>query len=448
MRTEISNVTIVNEGKKVIGTVVINETKIVEICTDGKKPCRKSDEVVDGSGMYLIPGVIDDHVHFREPGLTHKANIASETRAAAAGGVTSFMEMPNTRPATTTLTALHDKYHRAAKESRINYSFYFGATNNNSHLFEKLNPHRTCGIKLFMGSSTGNMLVDDKNGLEMVFSRANMPIAVHCEDTGIISANAEKYRKLYGDDIDIKYHPLIRSEEACYKSLEKAVELAKKHDKQLHILHISTARELELLSDKALSEKKITAEVTPAHLIFCDKDYEEKGALIKCNPAIKTQHDRDALREALRSGKIDMIGTDHAPHLIEEKKGGALKATSGMPSMQFTLPAMLRMVDEGLFTIEQIVEKMCHAPAEYFKIDKRGYIRKNYYADLVLIAPNKKWKVSKKEILSICNWSPFEKETFNWKVCRTWVNGECVYNNGKINDNVRGRALRFLRQAP
>ena len=445
MRIEISNVTIVNEGKKAKGSVVINGSKIVEVCTDGKKPCRKSDEVIDGSGMYLIPGVIDDHVHFREPGLTHKATIQSETRAAAAGGVTSFMEMPNTRPATTTISALHDKYHRAAKDSRINYSFYFGATNDNSHLFEKLNPHRICGIKLFMGSSTGNMLVDDTDGLNMVFSRANMPIAVHCEDTDIINANAEKYKKEYGEDVDVKYHPLIRSEEACYKSLEKAVALAQKHDKQLHILHISTARELELLSNNPLCEKKITAEVTPAHLIFCDKDYEEKGARIKCNPAIKTQSDRDALREALRNGKIDMIGTDHAPHLPEEKTGGALKATSGMPSMQFTLPAMLRMVDEGIFTIEQIVEKMCHAPADYFKIDKRGYIRKGYYADLVLVAPKKKWTVGKKDILSLCGWSPFEGETFNWKVCRTWVNGECVYNNGKINDNVHGKALKFQR---
>ncbi len=445
MRTEISNVTIVNEGKKAIGSVVINGSKIVEICIDGKKPCRKSDEVIDGSGMYLLPGVIDDHVHFREPGLTHKANILSETRAAAAGGVTSFMEMPNTRPATTTISALHDKYHRAAKESRINYSFYFGATNNNSHLFEKLNPHRVCGIKLFMGSSTGNMLVDESDGLNLVFSRANMPIAVHCEDTDIINANIQKYKEKYGENIDVKYHPLIRSEEACYNSLQKAVALAEKHNKQLHILHISTARELQLLSDKPLSEKIITAEVTPAHLIFCDKDYEKKGAHIKCNPAIKTQADRDALREALCNGKIDIIGTDHAPHLPEEKTGGALKATSGMPSMQFTLPAMLRMVDEGIFTIEQIVEKMCHAPADYFKIDKRGYIRKNYYADLVLVAPDKEWTVEKKDILSICGWSPFEGETFKWKVCRTWVNGECVYNNGKIDDNVHGKALKFQR---
>lgn len=445
MRTEIANVTIVNEGRKAIGSVVINGTKIVEICTDGKEPCRKSDNVIDGSGMYLIPGVIDDHVHFREPGLTHKASILSETRAAAAGGVTSFMEMPNTRPATTTIAALRDKFHRAAKDSRINYSFYFGATNDNSHLFNKLNPRRVCGIKLFMGSSTGNMLVDDSNGLDAIFSKANLPIAVHCEDTDIINSNAEKYKKRYSEDVDVKFHPLIRSEKACYRSLKKAVALAKKHSKKLHILHISTERELALLSGKPMAKKKITAEVTPAHLIFCDKDYETKGAMIKCNPAIKTQSDRDALREALRNGKIDMIGTDHAPHLPEEKMGGALKATSGMPSMQFTLPAMLRMVDEGIFTIEQIVTKMCHAPADYFKIDKRGYIKKGFYADLVLIAPDKQWTVKKDDILSPCGWSPFEGETFNWKVCTTWVNGECIYDNGKINDNVRGRALRFLR---
>ncbi|MBQ5818063.1 MAG: amidohydrolase family protein, partial [Bacteroidaceae bacterium] len=263
MRTEIANVTIVNEGRKAIGSVVINGTKIVEICTDGKEPCRKSDNVIDGSGMYLIPGVIDDHVHFREPGLTHKASILSETRAAAAGGVTSFMEMPNTRPATTTIAALRDKFHRAAKESRINYSFYFGATNDNSHLFNKLNPHRVCGIKLFMGSSTGNMLVDDSNGLDAIFSKANLPIAVHCEDTDIINSNAEKYKKRYGEDVDVKFHPLIRSEKACYRSLKKAVALAKKHSKKLHILHISTERELALLSGKPMAKKKITAEVTP-----------------------------------------------------------------------------------------------------------------------------------------------------------------------------------------
>ena len=296
MRTHISNVTIVNEGVSVKGSVVINGTKIVEICKEGATPCRRCDETIDGTGMYLLPGVIDDHVHFREPGLTHKATILSESRAAAAGGVTSFMEMPNTIPATITLTALHDKYKRASKESRVNYSFYFGATNSNSDIFEKLNPRRVCGIKLFMGSSTGNMLVDDADGLDNLFSKANMPIAVHCEDTDIINANAAIYKEKYGEDPDVKFHPLIRSEEACYRSLERAVALAKKHDKQLHVMHISTARELELLTTDALADKKITAEVTPAHLTFCDKDYVRLGTRIKCNPAIKSEKDRDALR--------------------------------------------------------------------------------------------------------------------------------------------------------
>ena len=445
MRTHISNVTIVNEGVSVKGSVVINGTKIVEICKEGATPCRRCDETIDGTGMYLLPGVIDDHVHFREPGLTHKATILSESRAAAAGGVTSFMEMPNTIPATITLTALHDKYKRASKESRVNYSFYFGATNSNSDIFEKLNPRRVCGIKLFMGSSTGNMLVDDADGLDNLFSKANMPIAVHCEDTDIINANAAIYKEKYGEDPDVKFHPLIRSEEACYRSLERAVALAKKHDKQLHVMHISTARELELLTTDALADKKITAEVTPAHLTFCDKDYVRLGTRIKCNPAIKSEKDRDALREGLRSGRIDIVGTDHAPHLIEDKRGGALKATSGMPSIQFSLLSMLRMVDEGLFTIEQIVDKMCHAPAELFRIDKRGYVRKGYYADLVLVAPGNPHTVAKEDILSLCKWSPFEGEKFDWKVMRTWVNGECVYSDGVVNDRVRGKALKFNR---
>lgn len=447
MRTLISNVNIVNEGSCTVGSVVINGTKIVEICPEGCKPYRKCNEMIDGTGMYLIPGVIDDHVHFREPGMVHKATIKSETRAAAAGGVTSFMEMPNTNPATTTISGLHDKFHRAAKESRINYSFYFGATNTNSSLFEKLNPRRICGIKLFMGSSTGNMLVDNEKGLDEVFSKANIPIAVHCEDTGIINANIKKIKEQYGDnyDPDVHMHPLIRSEEACFNSLCKALELAKKHDKQLHVLHVSTARELELLSSDDIENKKITAEATPSHLIFSDEDYLRYGTRIKCNPAIKGRKDREALREGVKNGKIDIIGTDHAPHLLKEKMGGALHAVSGMPSIQFSLVAMLRLVDEKVFTIEQIVEKMCHAPAKLFNIHNRGFIRKGYYADLVLLSPNTQWKVTKKDILSLCDWSPFENEIFKWSVCRTWVNGQCVYDNGVINDSVRGKALKFLR---
>ena len=444
MRTLISNVTIVNEGTSVKGSVVLNDNKIAEICTEGKSPRRKCDETIDGTGMYLMPGVIDDHVHFREPGLTNKATIASESRAAAAGGVTSYMDMPNTKPTTVTIAALNEKFRRAAKDSRINYSFYFGATNSNSDMFEKLTS-RVCGIKLFMGSSTGNMLVDDTDGLDKVFSKANMPIAVHCEDSDIINRNAALYKEQYGDDPDVKFHPLIRSEEACYSSLVRAVELAKKHDKQLHVMHISTARELGLLTTESLGNKKITAEATPAHLTFCDSDYATLGTRIKCNPAIKSDNDRAALREGINSGKIDIIGTDHAPHLLGDKQGGALKATSGMPSIQFSLPSMLQLVDDGVFTIEKVVEKMCHAPAELFKINKRGYIRKGYYADLVLVAPDSPWTVSKENILSLCQWSPFEGRTFNWKVCRTWVNGQCVYNNGTVNDEVRGKALKFTR---
>ena len=445
MRTQISNVTIVNEGESLVGSVVINATKIVEICFGDAMPSRKCDEVIDGTGMYLLPGVIDDHVHFREPGLTHKATIMSESRAAAAGGVTSFMEMPNTTPATTTLPALHDKFGRAAKESRVNYSFYFGATNKNSHLFEKLNPRRVCGIKLFMGSSTGNMLVDDGDGLKDVFVRANMPIAVHCEDTAIITANAAKYRKKYGDDLDVSYHPLIRSEEACYKSLKKAVQLARKYRKQLHVMHISTARELSLLSNKSMCKKNVTAEVTPAHLTFCDEDYATLGARIKCNPAIKSKADRDALRQALTSNLIDVIGTDHAPHLLSEKQGGALKAVSGMPTLQFSLVSVMELVHDGVLGMEQLVQKMCHAPATLYQIEKRGFIRTGYKADLTIVNPNSEWEVTKECILSKCGWSPMEGQTFHAKVEKTFVNGQMVYNGSHVNTLSRGQELRFDR---
>ena len=448
MRTEISNVTIVNEGKQVIGSVVINGTKIVEICTDGKKPCRKSENVIDGRGMYLIPGVIDDHVHFREPGLTHKASIYSETRAAAAGGVTSFMEMPNTSPQTTTIEALKEKYKIAANDSVINYSFFFGATNSNVGDFAKLNPKSICGIKLFMGSSTGNMLVDKKSELEKIFDEANrldMPVAVHCEDSAIIAANTAAIKEQEGEDPDVKFHPAIRSEEACYQSTASAVELAKRFGTRLHVMHISTARELELLTDGKVEEKRITAEVTPAHLTFCDADYATLGTRIKCNPAIKSANDRDALRRAMNEGKIDIVGTDHAPHLPEDKKGGALKAASGMPSIQFSLLAMLDLVDKKEMTIETLVEKMCHAPAKVFNISKRGYIEKGFNADFVLLNPNKPHTITAADIISKCGWSPFEGATFNWAVEQTWSNGECVYRNGKINEEVRGKALKFNR---
>ncbi len=444
MRILISNPTIVNNGEQFRGSIVVNNGKIVEILREDELPHLPCDSIVEATGLYLIPGVIDDHVHFREPGLTKKATIATESRAAAAGGVTSYMEMPNTVPQTTTIEALKEKYTIAAKESLINYSFFFGATNSNVEEFKKLNAKKVCGIKLFMGSSTGNMLVDKREELERIFAEAKrlgMPIAVHCEESSIIAANSKRIKEEIGEDADVKYHPVIRSAEACYESTKCAVGLAQKFGTQLQVMHISTASELELLG----KDSNITAEATPAHLTFCDEDYERLGTRIKCNPAIKGEEDRDALRKAVAEGKIEIIGTDHAPHLPEDKIGGALKAASGMPSIQFSLLAMLELVDKGVFTIETLVERMCHAPARIFDIDRRGYIEKGYYADFVLIAPGKPHTVKKEDIISKCGWSPFEGDTFNWNVEQTWVNGECAYNRGEINEEVHGKALTFNR---
>ena len=443
MRTLISNPTIVNNGEQFQGSIVVNNGKIVEILRDNELPRAECDEIIEATGLFLIPGVIDDHVHFREPGLTDKATIATESRAAAAGGVTSFMEMPNTVPQTTTLEALKEKYAIAAKDSLINYSFFFGATNNNVADFEKLNPQKTCGIKLFMGSSTGNMLVDKREQLEKIFSTAKqlgLPVAVHCEESSIIVENSKRIKEEAGEDPDVKYHPLIRSAEACYESTKCAVELARKFGTQLHVMHISTARELQLLGDSY-----ITAEATPAHLTFCDKDYARLGTKIKCNPAIKGEEEREALRQAVADGRIDLIGTDHAPHLPKDKIGGALKAASGMPSIQFSLLAMLRLADEGVFTIETLVEKMCHAPARIFNIDRRGFIEKGYHADFVLLNPDAPHTITADCIISKCGWSPFEGERFNWAVEQTWVNGQCVYKNGRITEDARGKALKFTR---
>ena len=448
MRTLISNPTIVNNGEQFQGSIVVNNGKIVEILRGNELPRAECDEIIEATGLYLIPGVIDDHVHFREPGLTHKATMASESRAAAAGGVTSFMEMPNTSPQTTTLEALKEKYRIAANDSVINYSFFFGATNSNVADFAKLNPKNICGIKLFMGSSTGNMLVDKKEELEKIFKEAErlgLPVAVHCEESSIIAANTAAIKEREGDDPDVRFHPAIRSEEACYQSTASAVELAKRFGTRLHVMHISTARELELLTAGKPEGKKITAEVTPAHLTFCDADYATLGTRIKCNPAIKGADDRAALRRAVSEGKIDLIGTDHAPHLPEDKRGGALKAASGMPSIQFSLLAMLRLVDGNEISIETLVEKMCHAPARIFDINKRGFIEKGFHADFVLLNPHKPHTVTAADIISKCGWSPFEGDTFDWAVEQTWVNGECVYRNGAINEEVRGKALKFNR---
>lgn len=444
MRILISNPTIVNNGEQFRGSIVVNNGKIVEILREDELPHLPCDSIVEATGLYLIPGVIDDHVHFREPGLTKKATIATESRAAAAGGVTSYMEMPNTVPQTTTIEALKEKYTIAAKDSLINYSFFFGATNSNVEEFKKLNAKKVCGIKLFMGSSTGNMLVDKREELERIFAEAKrlgMPIAVHCEESSIIATNSKRIKEEIGEDADVKYHPVIRSAEACYESTKCAIGLAQKFGTQLQVMHISTVSELELLG----KDSNITAEATPAHLTFCDEDYERLGTRIKCNPAIKGEEDRDALRKAVAEGKIEIIGTDHAPHLPEDKIGGALKAASGMPSIQFSLLAMLELVDKGVFTIETLVERMCHAPARIFDVDRRGYIEKGYYADFVLLAPGKPHTVKKEDIISKCGWSPFEGDTFNWNVEQTWVNGECAYNRGEINEEVHGKALTFNR---
>ena len=445
MRTLISNPTIVNNGEQFRGSIVVNNGKIVEILRGNELPRAECDEIIEATGLYLIPGVIDDHVHFREPGLTEKATIATESRAAAAGGVTSYMEMPNTVPQTTTIKALKEKFRIAANDSVVNYSFYFGATNSNVADFTKLNPKNICGIKLFMGSSTGNMLVDKKEQLEEIFRTAALPVAVHCEESTIIAENSRKIKEREGDDPDVKFHPVIRSAEACYLSTKCAVDLARKFGTQLHVTHISTARELELFTAGDTKGKRITAEATPAHLTFCDADYARLGTKIKCNPAIKSADDREALRKAISDGTIDLIGTDHAPHLPKDKVGGALKATSGMPSIQFSLLAMLNLVDQGVIDIETLVQKMCHAPAQIFNINKRGFIEKGFYADFVILNPHKPHTITTADIISKCAWSPFEGDTFNWSIEQTWVNGECVYKEGTINEEVRGKALRFNR---
>ena len=444
-RTYIKNARIVNEGQTFSGSVVIENEVIAEVLKAGEEPSAPCDETIDAQGMYLIPGVIDDHVHFRDPGLTHKADMSSESKAAAAGGVTSYMDMPNTNPQTTSLEALEAKFQDAATKSIVNYSFYFGATNNNADDLAKLDKTKVCGVKLFMGASTGNMLVDQMETLKRIFANAGMLIATHCEDQHIITANSAAYREKYGDDPHVKYHPEIRSEEACYRSSSLAVQLAKETGARLHIMHISTAKELSLLENKPIAEKNITAEACVSHLFFCDEDYEKFGARIKCNPAIKSRQDRDALRQALTGNLIDVIGTDHAPHLLSEKQGGAFKAVSGMPTLQFSLNSVMELVHEGLLSIEQLVQKMCHAPATLYQIEKRGFIRLGYQADIVLLNPSKKWTVTNECILSKCGWSPMEGQTFHSKVEKTFVNGALVYTDNQVDESHRGQALRFDR---
>jgi dihydroorotase len=444
MKTIIRNATIVNEGRKFIGSVVIEDERIQQVFA-GDDSTQPYDLEIDATGLYLFPGVIDDHVHFREPGLTHKADIASESRTAAAGGVTSYMEMPNTNPPTTTLDLLEDKFQRAAKNSRVNYSFYFGATNDNVNTLQRLDPHRVPGVKVFMGSSTGNMLVDREESLRRIFATSPLLLMAHCEDTSIIEANIRAFRKRYKgqNDFPVRYHSRIRSVEACYESSALAVQLAKDTGARLHVAHISTAKELELFERKPIEEKRITAEVVIAHLMFTTEDYDTLGTRIKCNPSIKTPEDRAALREALTNGLIDIVATDHAPHLESEKLGGALKAASGMPMIQFSLVSMLELSENGVLPIERVPDLMSHNPAKLFHIKDRGFIRPGYYADLTLVDPEANWQVREGRYYTKCGWTPMDERFFKWRVRRTIVNGLTAYSDGVVVDGIRGKELQF-----
>ncbi len=443
--TLIKDALIINEGRKYVGSVLIHQDKIKAVYENN---CPQEEvhgaEIIDATGKWLIPGCIDDQVHFREPGLTHKADIGSESRAAVAGGVTTFMDMPNTKPQTTTIEALEWKLRRATETSRANYSFFFGGTNDNLAEIRRLDSSRVPGLKLFLGSSTGNMLVDKQETLEKIFGETGMLIAIHAEKEEVIKRNIKHYTELYGEELDISYHSKIRSEEACYASSSEAVALAERLGARLHILHMSTAKELTLLNTLPLKEKRITGEVCVHHLWFTDEDYARLGNRIKWNPSIKTWADREALRNALNENRLDIVATDHAPHLLSEKEGSCLKAASGGPLIQHSLVAMLEMARKGVFTYEKVIDKMAHSPAELFRIDRRGYIRPDYYADLVLIDPHREWTVMPQNILSKCGWSPFEGYTFHHTIDTTWVNGRIAYQKGQVNDAVRGMEVRYL----
>lgn len=441
----IRDATLVNEGEKFRGSVFIRDQKIDRVIRGDFDPENPgSVRIIDARGLYLLPGIIDDQVHFREPGITHKGDIFSETRAAVAGGVTSIMEMPNTIPQTTTNDLLDKKFATASSKSLCNYSFYLGATNDNLDELLKTDPADICGIKIFMGSSTGNMLVDNNESLEKIFSRVPNLLAVHCEDESTIKENIAVYKNRYGEEIPVEMHPRIRTAEACYLSSSFAVRLAKKYGARLHILHLSTARELELFNrDIPVRDKRITAEVCIHHLWFDDKDYETRGNLIKWNPAIKSSSDKNALLEAVLNDTIDVIATDHAPHTLKEKENSYFKSPSGGPLVQHSLIVMLELHHQGKISIEKIVQKMCHAPADIFHVKDRGYLRENYWADLVLVDPSSPWTVTKENILYKCGWSPFENIEFQSKVTHTFVNGIPVYEQGKINDSRKGMKLEF-----
>ncbi|MFB6319184.1 dihydroorotase [Saccharicrinis sp. FJH54] len=444
-KTLIYNAEIVNENEKFTGSVLIEDDRIQQIFKTPVNPEAFGDTLrIDATGLLLFPGVIDDQVHFRDPGLTYKGDIYTEAKAAVAGGVTSFMEMPNTKPQAVTVDILEEKYNTASEKSLANYSFFMGATNDNLDELKKVDPEKVCGVKIFMGSSTGNMLVDNKETLEKIFSEIPMLIATHCEDEATIQANIKKAKETFGDDAPIEQHPVIRSAQACYLSSSFAVELARKNNARLHILHLSTARELELFDNSIpLREKKITAEVCVHHLLFDDSDYKSRGAMIKWNPAVKGKDDKAALLQGILSDKVDVVATDHAPHTLEEKKGGALKAMSGGPMVQHSLVAMLEFVKDKKLSYEKVVQKMCHAPAVLFKVKERGFIKPGYKADLVLVDPNGETTVSKENILYKCGWSPLEGMTFSHAVKTTFVNGRKVFDAGRFDESVKGQRLRF-----
>lgn len=439
----ISGATIVNEGAQFIGNVLVENGRISKV---SKNRIEANDATtINAEGLLLLPGVIDDQVHFREPGLTHKGDIASESRAAVAGGITSFMEMPNTKPATTTIELLEEKFEIAAKTSYANYSFYIGATNENLDVISKIDPKSTCGVKVFMGSSTGNMLVDERKTLEGIFAESPTIVTTHCEDEATIRRNLAEFQARYGEAIPVEAHPLIRSNEACVRSTDLAISLASKYGSRLHVLHLSTREEMALFDTKPLAEKKITGEVCVHHLWFSDKDYAQRGNFIKWNPAVKSEADRDALRDALKAGKLDVVATDHAPHTFEEKSNPYLTAPSGGPSVQHSLPLMLELAKQGFYTIEEVVNKMCHAPATLFQVAERGFIREGYFADLVLVDPSSSWTISKENILYKCGWSPFDGVTLSNRIKTTFVNGEIAYSDGVVCDKQLGMRLTFDR---
>ena len=441
----IKNARIINEGSITNRDLLIEGKKISNI--DSSISVKNNiTKVIDADGKFLMPGMIDDQVHFREPGLTHKANISTESRAAIAGGITSFIEMPNTIPNATTISELNKKFDIASNTSYANYSFMFGGTNDNLDEILKVDPKKVAALKLFLGSSTGNMLVDNPKVLEEIFSKTDLLIAVHCEDEQTIRNNTNKYIKQFGDNIPIKMHPVIRSEESCYLSSSRAIELAKKTGARLHVFHLSTAKEMLLFSNnQSLMDKKITAEVCIHHLWFSDEDYESKGTLIKWNPAVKKSSDRQALWDALLNDKIDVIATDHAPHTLDEKSNSYLKAPSGGPLVQHAVVALMESYHKGRISLEKLVEKMCHNPAILFQIEKRGFVREGYYADLILVDPNDPWTVNKNNILYKCGWSPFEGVTFNSKITHTFLNGSLVYHNNKFSKDKAAMQLTFNR---